>query len=72
MAKALERDGLVYVSHYYRRGKRANGWAVYKFTERGAALVPELELAAINAEYPLECNCGVANQAQCDQHGPRE
>lgn len=52
MAMALTRDGLVRIAHYYRRGKKQRGCAVYKLTERGAALVPELELAAINAEHP--------------------
>lgn len=52
MASALQRDGLVRISHHYKRGKARRSFAVFQLTERGAALVPELELAAINAEHP--------------------
>lgn len=52
MAHALQREGLVWVFHHYRRGKKQRAFAVWMLTTKGRALVPELELAAINAEHP--------------------
>jgi hypothetical protein len=48
------------------------GWNAYDDRKLFAGHKTEQDINEYEARTRSQCNCGVPNQVQCDEHGPRE